>query len=163
MIDFSNNVEHVPGWQTNSRMPSPVPLLSRHRQEREAMRLYHAHCPRHLHGTRVSLRTFVGSSLQNHRSCLQSKLWIWHFFFSFVLKTYLSQLRYQKCLDAHPQGLGRSQSSIQTPGKSLGATLKSIVGSLTGRKGRVTESWDEAQSLQVSRCCNHIIKGRLVV
>ncbi|KAB0798918.1 hypothetical protein PPYR_06798 [Photinus pyralis] len=50
------------------------------------------------------------------------------------------KLRYQKCLDAHPQSLDRSQSNIQTPGKSFGATLKSIVGSLTGRKGRSTES-----------------------
>lgn len=50
------------------------------------------------------------------------------------------KLRYQKCLDAHPQSLGRSESNIQTPGKSFGATLKSIVGSLTGRKGKSTES-----------------------
>jgi amyloid beta (A4) precursor protein-binding family B protein 2 (Fe65-like) len=46
------------------------------------------------------------------------------------------QLRYQKCLDAHPQGLGRTHGNAQTPGggaKGLGATLKSLVGSLTGR------------------------------
>ncbi|KDR19882.1 hypothetical protein L798_06003, partial [Zootermopsis nevadensis] len=46
------------------------------------------------------------------------------------------KLRYQKCLDAHPQGLGRNGSNVQTPGggtKGLGATLKSLVGSLTGR------------------------------
>ncbi|GFG29315.1 hypothetical protein Cfor_01214, partial [Coptotermes formosanus] len=46
------------------------------------------------------------------------------------------KLRYQKCLDAHPQGLGRTHSNAQTPGggaKGLGATLKSLVGSLTGR------------------------------
>jgi hypothetical protein len=68
------------------------------------------------------------------------------------------QLRYQKCLDAHPQGVGRNQSNAQTPGggtKGLGATLKSLVGSLTGRgsnrqfKGS-SESWDEALSLQVT-------------
>ncbi|KAJ4446519.1 hypothetical protein ANN_13215 [Periplaneta americana] len=46
------------------------------------------------------------------------------------------KLRYQKCLDAHPQGLGRNQNNVQTPGggaKGFGATLKSLVGSLTGR------------------------------
>ncbi|EEB11505.1 predicted protein [Pediculus humanus corporis] len=46
------------------------------------------------------------------------------------------KLRYQKCLDAHPQGIPRSQSGSQTPGKSIGAALKSFVGSLTGRKAR---------------------------
>lgn len=50
------------------------------------------------------------------------------------------QLRYQKCLDAHPQGLGRSQSNLSTPAKSFSATLKSLVGSLTGRKGKGAES-----------------------
>ncbi|XP_071056763.1 protein Fe65 homolog isoform X2 [Onthophagus taurus] len=50
------------------------------------------------------------------------------------------KLRYQKCLDAHPQGIGRSQSTLVTPGKSFGAALKSIVGSLTGRKCKSTES-----------------------
>ncbi|XP_065158070.1 protein Fe65 homolog [Atheta coriaria] len=51
------------------------------------------------------------------------------------------KLRYQKCLDAHPQGLGRSQSNLHTPGgKSIGAALKSIVGSLTGRKSKSAES-----------------------
>ncbi|XP_065207171.1 protein Fe65 homolog isoform X2 [Planococcus citri] len=45
------------------------------------------------------------------------------------------KLRYQKCLDAHPAGLTKSQSTGNvTPNKSLGATLKSFVGSLTGRK-----------------------------
>ncbi|KAK6637371.1 hypothetical protein RUM44_007787 [Polyplax serrata] len=50
------------------------------------------------------------------------------------------KLRYQKCLDAHPQGLARSQSGAQTPGKTIGAALKSLVGSLTGRKGKGSES-----------------------
>ncbi|XP_049836125.1 protein Fe65 homolog [Schistocerca gregaria] len=50
------------------------------------------------------------------------------------------KLRYQKCLDAHPQGLGRGQQNAQTPGKGLGATLKSLVGSLTGRRLRGSES-----------------------
>ncbi|KAL0273351.1 UNVERIFIED_CONTAM: hypothetical protein PYX00_006040 [Menopon gallinae] len=44
------------------------------------------------------------------------------------------KLRYQKCLDAHPQGVGRVQSGSQTPSKSFGAALKSLVGSLTGRR-----------------------------
>jgi amyloid beta (A4) precursor protein-binding family B protein 2 (Fe65-like) len=46
------------------------------------------------------------------------------------------QLRYQKCLDAHPTGLGRGLAEAHTPGRGLGATLKSLVGSLTGRKGK---------------------------
>lgn len=41
------------------------------------------------------------------------------------------KLRYQKCLDAHP---GRTTMTAHTPGKGLGATLKSLVGTLTGRK-----------------------------
>nr|XP_012138276.1 PREDICTED: amyloid beta A4 precursor protein-binding family B member 2-like isoform X3 [Megachile rotundata] len=46
------------------------------------------------------------------------------------------KLRYQKCLDAHPQGF-RNASSLNTPsGKGLGATLKSLVGSLTGRRNK---------------------------
>ncbi|KAG5881121.1 hypothetical protein JTB14_032296 [Gonioctena quinquepunctata] len=36
------------------------------------------------------------------------------------------KLRYQKCLDAHPQGLGGSNTSLSTPGSSIGAALKSI-------------------------------------
>ncbi|XP_066999304.1 protein Fe65 homolog isoform X2 [Anabrus simplex] len=50
------------------------------------------------------------------------------------------KLRYQKCLDAHPQGFGRNQSNAQTPGKGFGATLKSLVGTLTGRKLKGSES-----------------------
>nr|XP_012138278.1 PREDICTED: amyloid beta A4 precursor protein-binding family B member 2-like isoform X6 [Megachile rotundata] len=50
------------------------------------------------------------------------------------------KLRYQKCLDAHPQGF-RNASSLNTPsGKGLGATLKSLVGSLTGRRNKQGES-----------------------
>lgn len=45
------------------------------------------------------------------------------------------KLRYQKCLDAHPQGLGQSENDL--PGRgSLGATLKSFVGSITGRRSK---------------------------
>ncbi|XP_049825299.1 protein Fe65 homolog isoform X2 [Aethina tumida] len=50
------------------------------------------------------------------------------------------KLRYQKCLDAHPQGLGTSNSSLNTPGGGIGAALKSIVGSLRGRKSKSTDS-----------------------
>ncbi|XP_050308122.1 protein Fe65 homolog isoform X2 [Anthonomus grandis grandis] len=50
------------------------------------------------------------------------------------------KLRYQKCLDAHPQGIGSSSSGVHTPGSSIGAALKSIVGSLRGRKSKSTES-----------------------
>ncbi|XP_033224042.1 protein Fe65 homolog isoform X2 [Belonocnema kinseyi] len=50
------------------------------------------------------------------------------------------KLRYQKCLDAHPQGF-RNARSLNTPnGRGLGATLKSLVGSLTGRKNKQSES-----------------------
>ncbi|XP_044017998.1 protein Fe65 homolog isoform X1 [Aphidius gifuensis] len=50
------------------------------------------------------------------------------------------KLRYQKCLDAHPQGF-RSASSLSTPnGRGIGATLKSLVGSLTGRRNKQGES-----------------------
>ena len=50
------------------------------------------------------------------------------------------KLRYQKCLDAHPQGF-RNASSLNTPsGRGLGATLKSLVGSLTGRRNKQGES-----------------------
>lgn len=50
------------------------------------------------------------------------------------------KLRYQKCLDAHPQSLNRGQLGAQTPGKGLGATLKSLVGSLTGKRLKGSES-----------------------
>ncbi|XP_048525824.1 protein Fe65 homolog isoform X3 [Dendroctonus ponderosae] len=50
------------------------------------------------------------------------------------------KLRYQKCLDAHPQGLGHCSSNVNTPGSSIGAALKSIVGSLRGRKSKSADS-----------------------
>ncbi|XP_056648209.1 protein Fe65 homolog isoform X1 [Diorhabda carinulata] len=50
------------------------------------------------------------------------------------------KLRYQKCLDAHPQGLGNPSTNVHTPGSSIGAALKSIVGSLRGRKSKSAES-----------------------
>ncbi|XP_076273871.1 protein Fe65 homolog isoform X3 [Rhynchophorus ferrugineus] len=50
------------------------------------------------------------------------------------------KLRYQKCLDAHPQGLGGTSSNVNTPGSSIGAALKSIVGSLRGRKSKSADS-----------------------
>lgn len=50
------------------------------------------------------------------------------------------KLRYQKCLDAHPQGLGDNTANPHTPGSGIGAALKSIVGSLRGRKSKSTES-----------------------
>ncbi|CAH1104122.1 unnamed protein product [Psylliodes chrysocephalus] len=50
------------------------------------------------------------------------------------------KLRYQKCLDAHPQSMGNSSTNVHTPGSSIGAALKSIVGSLRGRKSKSAES-----------------------
>uniref|UniRef100_A0A0P4VWF5 Putative amyloid beta a4 protein-binding family b member 2-like isoform x3 n=1 Tax=Rhodnius neglectus TaxID=72488 RepID=A0A0P4VWF5_9HEMI len=42
------------------------------------------------------------------------------------------KLRYQKCLDAHPQCLVNTET--KSPNKGLGATLKSFVGTITGRR-----------------------------
>ncbi|CAH1989960.1 unnamed protein product [Acanthoscelides obtectus] len=52
------------------------------------------------------------------------------------------KLRYQKCLDAHPHGIRNTttSSSATTPSAGIGAALKSIVGSLRGRKSKSTES-----------------------
>lgn len=49
------------------------------------------------------------------------------------------QLRYQKCLDAHPgsaEAGSSNGSGNDTSGRGLGATIKSFVGSLTGRRTR---------------------------
>lgn len=59
------------------------------------------------------------------------------FFFSLF---HLVQLRYQKCLDAHPQGFRQASTCEQSPGRGLSATLKSLVGTLTGRKAKGSES-----------------------
>lgn len=62
--------------------------------------------------------------------------------------TYLYlQLRYQKCLDAHP-GVGRGGRGVGTP-RTISATLRSVLGTITGRKARSAESWDEDSPLQV--------------
>ncbi|KAL1505805.1 hypothetical protein ABEB36_005282 [Hypothenemus hampei] len=50
------------------------------------------------------------------------------------------KLRYQKCLDAHPQGLGNNGAGVNTPGSGIGAALKSIVGTLRGLKSKSTDS-----------------------
>ncbi|XP_054260441.1 protein Fe65 homolog isoform X2 [Macrosteles quadrilineatus] len=47
------------------------------------------------------------------------------------------KLRYQKCLDAHP---GRATAGAGAQGKGLGATIKSLVSGLTGRRSRTSES-----------------------
>lgn len=69
-----------------------------------------------------------------------------------------SQLRYQKCLDAHPQGLNPNVSlsnNIISPNvngisrKGISSTLKSLVGTITGRKMKLTQSWEEVFTLQV--------------
>nr|CAD7460284.1 unnamed protein product [Timema tahoe] len=71
------------------------------------------------------------------------------------------KLRYQKCLDAHPQGVGRNQSNAQTPGRGLGATLKSLVGTLTGQYSfleevSTVESW-RRPCLKVYTCNGNIV------
>lgn len=62
---------------------------------------------------------------------------------------YCLQLRYQKCLDAHPQGLnpmaslGHNINSSNVNGisrKGISSTLKSLVGTITGRKMKLTQS-----------------------
>lgn len=50
------------------------------------------------------------------------------------------KLRYQKCLDAHPQGFETSNANLNTPSKSIGAALKSLVGSFTKRKTKSSDS-----------------------
>ncbi|XP_050436608.1 protein Fe65 homolog [Adelges cooleyi] len=54
------------------------------------------------------------------------------------------KLRYQKCLDAHPQGLNPSVTlSHNINGgskKGISSTLKSLVGTITGRKMKLTQS-----------------------
>ncbi|XP_061927232.1 protein Fe65 homolog isoform X2 [Apis cerana] len=63
------------------------------------------------------------------------------------------KLRYQKCLDAHPQGF-RNASSLNTPsGKGLGATLKSLVGSLTGRRNKQVDSFARSFTGTVAAAC----------
>lgn len=46
------------------------------------------------------------------------------------------QLRYQKCLDAHPENRLSSESS--TPSKGLGATIKNFMSSLTLKKDKAS-------------------------
>ncbi|XP_044577408.1 protein Fe65 homolog isoform X2 [Cotesia glomerata] len=50
------------------------------------------------------------------------------------------KLRYQKCLDAHPQGFRNSNNMTTPNGRGIGATLKSLVGSITGRRNKQGES-----------------------
>ncbi|XP_044747644.1 protein Fe65 homolog isoform X2 [Coccinella septempunctata] len=50
------------------------------------------------------------------------------------------KLRYQKCLDAHPQGFESYNANLNTPGKSIGAALKSFVGSITKRRSKCPDS-----------------------
>ncbi|XP_076033208.1 protein Fe65 homolog [Oratosquilla oratoria] len=50
------------------------------------------------------------------------------------------KLRYQKCLDAHPAGMGgHGRSGANTP-RSISAALRSVFTSITGRKARSAES-----------------------
>lgn len=46
------------------------------------------------------------------------------------------QLRYQKCLDAHPENRLSSESS--TPSKGIGATLKNLMNTFTSKKDKST-------------------------
>ncbi|XP_049540194.1 protein Fe65 homolog isoform X2 [Anopheles darlingi] len=48
------------------------------------------------------------------------------------------KLRYQKCLDAHPEGSGRYSADSQTPGKGIGATLKNLMSSFSLKKDKAS-------------------------
>ncbi|XP_053688254.1 protein Fe65 homolog [Sabethes cyaneus] len=48
------------------------------------------------------------------------------------------KLRYQKCLDAHPEGSGRYSADSHTPGKGIGATLKNLMSSFSLKKDRAS-------------------------
>lgn len=48
------------------------------------------------------------------------------------------QLRYQKCLDAHPEGSGRYSADSHTPGKGIGATLKNLMSSFSLKKDKAS-------------------------
>ncbi|KAK3891979.1 hypothetical protein Pcinc_004147, partial [Petrolisthes cinctipes] len=50
------------------------------------------------------------------------------------------KLRYQKCLDAHPGGVGRGRGGGAGTPRSISAALRSVFGSITGRKARSAES-----------------------
>lgn len=63
-----------------------------------------------------------------------------------IIHIYRLQLRYQKCLDAHPENRLSSESS--TPTKGIGATIKILMNTFTLKKDKAT-SWERAKSLQV--------------
>ncbi|XP_062559371.1 protein Fe65 homolog isoform X1 [Armigeres subalbatus] len=48
------------------------------------------------------------------------------------------KLRYQKCLDAHPEGSGRYSADSHTPGKGIGATLKNLMSSFSLKKDKAS-------------------------
>lgn len=48
------------------------------------------------------------------------------------------KLRYQKCLDAHPDGSGRYSADSQTPSKGIGATLKNLMSSFSLKKDKAS-------------------------
>ncbi|XP_050093460.1 protein Fe65 homolog isoform X2 [Anopheles aquasalis] len=48
------------------------------------------------------------------------------------------KLRYQKCLDAHPEGSGRYSADSHTPGKGIGATLKNLMSSFSLKKEKAS-------------------------
>uniref|UniRef100_A0A8D8BKZ1 Protein Fe65 homolog n=1 Tax=Culex pipiens TaxID=7175 RepID=A0A8D8BKZ1_CULPI len=48
------------------------------------------------------------------------------------------KLRYQKCLDVHPEGSGRYSADSHTPGKGIGATLKNLMSSFSLKKDKAS-------------------------
>ncbi|XP_055592063.1 protein Fe65 homolog isoform X2 [Uranotaenia lowii] len=48
------------------------------------------------------------------------------------------KLRYQKCLDAHPEASGRYSADSHTPGKGIGATLKNLMSSFSLKKDKAS-------------------------
>lgn len=88
----------------------------------------------------AACKVFMASSL----CILDSFLLTSNFFFPFfVLLSFFCcslQLRYQKCLDAHPANSRTSTDSQSPNSKSIGETLKNIMNTLTFKKDGST-SW----------------------
>lgn len=71
---------------------------------------------------------------------------------------FFEQLRYQKCLDAHPES--RLSTDSNTPNKGLGATIKNLMNTLSLNKKDRACSWERAKSLQVANFANTFLSIR---
>lgn len=84
--------------------------------------------------------------------------------YSLNMSSFLTQLRYQKCLDAHPNHPNREYiDDSPTSTKGLGATIKNFVSSFSLKKDK-SSSWERAKSLQVnSMSCTKVVDESRVV